>query len=83
MMTIGELDFNDNFVERDVNYSFLYWFWMLFVIVMAVLFNNLLVRTHLKCYCITQNFSGRKILVDLVVHKQPALHSLKYKNVET
>ena len=43
MMTIGELDYTDNFVERDVLYPFLYCFWILFIIVMPVLFNNLLV----------------------------------------
>ena len=49
MMTIGELDFNDNLIERDIFYPFLYWFWILFVIVMAVLFNNLLVRIEFNC----------------------------------
>ena len=49
MMTIGELDFNDNFIEREIFYPFLYWFWILFVIVMAVLFNNLLVRIEFNC----------------------------------
>ena len=45
IMTTGELDFNDNFIERDVFYPFLYAFWIIFVIVMPVLFNNLLVRS--------------------------------------
>ena len=44
IMTTGELDFNDNFIDRDVFYPFLYFFWIVFVIVMPVLFNNLLVR---------------------------------------
>jgi len=43
MMTTGELDFNDNFIERNIFYPFLYGFWIVFVIVMPVLFNNLLV----------------------------------------
>ena len=46
MMTIGELDFNENFIDQDVYYPFLYCFWIVFVIVMPVLFNNLLVRMH-------------------------------------
>ena len=48
-MTIGELDFNDNFIEREVVFPFLYAFWILFVIVMPVLFNNLLVSVHSHC----------------------------------
>ena len=46
IMTTGELDFNDNFIERDVVYPFLYCFWLIFVIVMPILFNNLLVSMH-------------------------------------
>lgn len=43
IMTTGELDFDDNFIERNVHYPFLYYFWIVFVIIMPVLFNNLLV----------------------------------------
>ena len=46
IMTTGELDFDDNFIDRDVFYPFLYCLWIVFVIVMPVLFNNLLVRTY-------------------------------------
>ena len=42
-MTTGELDFDDNFVDRDVYYPYLYGFWIVFVVLMPVLFNNLLV----------------------------------------
>ncbi|XP_065891015.1 transient receptor potential cation channel subfamily A member 1-like [Dysidea avara] len=42
-MTTGELEFVDNFIERDVFYPFVYYFWIVFVIIMPVLFNNLLV----------------------------------------
>ena len=42
-MTTGEFDFDDNFIERKVFFPFLYAFWLLFIIVMPVLFNNLLV----------------------------------------
>ena len=54
MMTIGELDYTDNFVERDVIYPFLYCFWILFIIVMPVLFNNLLVSAC--CRLIAEKF---------------------------
>ena len=43
MLTTGELDFNDTFITRDVFYPYLYFFWIVFVIVMAIVFNNLLV----------------------------------------
>ena len=43
MLTTGELDFNDTFIERDVFYPYLYFFWIVFVIMMPIMFNNLLV----------------------------------------
>ena len=43
MLTTGELDFNDTFIEREVLYPYLYFFWIVFVIVMPIVFNNLLV----------------------------------------
>jgi len=43
VMTTGEYDFEDNLISRDVFYPFLYYFWIVFVIIMPILFNNLLV----------------------------------------
>ena len=45
-MTTGEFDFNDNFIEREVFYPFLYYFFIVFLVIMAVLFNNLLVSCN-------------------------------------
>ena len=46
VMTTGEFDFNDNFIEREVFYPFLYYFFIVFLVIMAVLFNNLLVSCN-------------------------------------
>ena len=46
-MATGEYDFDDNLVDRDIFYPFLYYFWIVFVIIMPILFSNLLVSNKL------------------------------------
>ena len=77
-MTTGELDFNDNFIERDVFYPFLYAFWIIFVIVMPVLFNNLLVRVHFNCSHFDKEYNYIYLnLVSTVLYTgvPPSLHN--------